>query len=239
MNALILAAGKGTRLYPLTLDRPKALVEVGGITLLERAILKLSHDGFRRIIVNIHHFGDQLMAFLQSHSWPEVEIIISDEREQLLDTGGAIKRAGKFLLGSSFLVYNVDVVTDLNLMDLYQSHTLNNPLATLAVSQRPTTRLLYFDKQMLLKDRVSKKPSNDVSSPAKDSYQTFAFSGIHIVSDKILDLMPMEDVFSILDLYLKLCKTYPIMGYDHTGIFWMDLGTVEKIQVFEKNHIHY
>ncbi|HOE59213.1 MAG TPA: nucleotidyltransferase family protein [Bacteroidales bacterium] len=233
MNALILAAGRGTRLYPLTLRRPKALIEVGGISLLERAILKLSNEGFQRIIINVHHFGDQIIAYLQAHAWPNVEIIISDEREELLDTGGAIKHAGKFLEGAPFLVYNVDVVTDLKLMDLCRFHNNNNPLATLAISQRPTARQLYFDERMLLKGRAIMKPADEALTHAVDVFRTFAFSGIHVVSEKIFDLMPSQDVFSIMDFYLELCKSYPIMGYDHTGIFWMDLGTIENLQLFE------
>ena len=118
-------------------------------------------------------------------------------------------------------------------MDLCRFHNNNNPLATLAISQRPTARQLYFDERMLLKGRAIMKPADEALTHAVDVFRTFAFSGIHVVSEKIFDLMPSQDVFSIMDFYLELCKSYPIMGYDHTGIFWMDLGTIENLQLFE------
>ena len=147
MKALILAAGLGTRLMPLTADIPKALVKVGGMTLLERAVRKLDSEGFSEIIVNVHHHGPKVIEFLAQLEVPGVNIAISDETGQLLDTGGGILKARWFLDGKEpFLVYNVDIITTLSLRKLFDDHLHNQCLATLAVSDRETSRYLLFDR---------------------------------------------------------------------------------------------
>ncbi len=234
MKAFILAAGKGTRLRPLTEHRPKALLEVGKITLLERAIVKLKGEGFNDIVVNIHHLGDQIINFLNAKKWEGVKVSISDERDSLLDTGGAMKKAWPLFENQPVLVYNVDVSTALNLRELVKTHKSSGSIATLAVSQRKTSRYLLFDEQLLLCGIRNKAAGTEdlrrqVSTPIE-----LAFSGIHIANPELVHYFPQEDVFSIWDVYLKACISLPVKGFDHTGTFWIDLGKPEDFNKFEE-----
>jgi MurNAc alpha-1-phosphate uridylyltransferase len=150
MKAMILAAGLGTRLKPLTDDRPKALVEIGGVTLLELTIAKLIDNGFDEIVVNVHHFSEMLTSFIRSKDFG-VKTHISDESDRLMDTGGGIVKAARFLDGSDpFLVHNVDIITDIDLRLLYDSHKQSDALATLAVGKRESSRVFLFDSNMNL-----------------------------------------------------------------------------------------
>ncbi|MCB0707694.1 MAG: nucleotidyltransferase family protein [Saprospiraceae bacterium] len=231
MKAFILAAGLGTRLSPLTLDRPKALVEVGGMPLLEFALRYLRSCGFDEFVINVHHFADQLIHFIEQKRSEGFHIQVSDERDALLDTGGAIKKARPFLEDSdSFLVYNADIVTDLDLRHFHDFHLKNNFLACLAIRERASSRYFHFDQSWELKAWSNAKDGSEKGPfPADVMPYKRAFSGIHMLSPKIFDLFPEESVFSIVDVYMKHCYKQPIFGYDHTETQWIDAGKLSTI----------
>jgi NDP-sugar pyrophosphorylase family protein len=235
MKAFILAAGLGTRLAPFTVDRPKALVELNGVTLLERAIRKVNELELSEIIVNIHHFGDQIIDFLNKNKYFNYQIVISDEREQLLDTGGAILKA-KDLLGSEepFLLYNVDVLSAIDLMSFTAFHTQKGGLATMAVRQRVTDRYLLFDQDMQLSGWKNLKTAEVKISRPGMILNNFAFSGIQIIEPEIFPLITETGKFSLIDLYLRLAKDEAIFGYHDPSDYWMDLGKPDQLAEAEK-----
>ena len=236
MNAMIFAAGLGTRLRPLTNDRPKALVEVNGKTLLEHNIVKLKVAGFDRIVVNIHHFGEQIIEFLNAHDNFGIDIRVSDERHQLLDTGGGIKHAiPLFDLTQPILIHNVDIISDIDLRNLYVKHFDNASMhdgaspsgATLAVHQRKTSRYLQFTDDMRLCGWTNVK-TGEVKGELGEA---FAFAGIHVIDPSLLPYLLAQDadVFSIIDFYLKVCNEIAISGADVTGREWVDCGKPEAL----------
>lgn len=230
MKAMIFAAGLGTRLRPLTNDRPKALVELEGQTLLERCIHRLIEQGVEEIVLNIHHFGRQIIDFLESHDHFGMTIHISDERDQLLDTGGGLKRAASWLDDAPFIVHNVDILTNLDLKAMYQAHLESEALATLAVRDRPTSRYLLFDPEKRLCGwHHAQKDIYRFCRPT-ETYRQWAFSGMHIISPQIFDLMPEADAFSIIDLYLDLGGEHRIMAYPHQQDLWMDVGKPQHLE---------
>lgn len=236
INAMIFAAGLGTRLKPYTTNCPKALVELAGKPLLEHCILKLKAFGVDRIVINVHHFADQIEEFLLSKANFDMDIRISDERELLLDTGGAIKKAKSlFIPNAPILIYNVDILSSLKLEDLFAAHKSNQALATLNLRDKNTSRCLCFNKEGLLSGW-----KNDASGEVKIVNETintsdaFSFSGIHIIESQLLDLIEEEAVFSIIDLYLRLAKSYRIAGYYDSSDLWMDLGKPEQLLLAEE-----
>lgn len=235
MKAFILAAGLGTRLAPFTLQKPKALVELKGITLLERAIRKVNELDISEIIINVHHFGDQIVEFLASKQNFNLPISVSDERGALLDTGGAILKA-KHLLGNTepFLLYNVDVLSSIDLGSFLSYHSEKAGLATLAVRERPTDRYLFFDNYMQLSGWRSIKTGEVKTSRPCDHPKNFAFSGIQIIEPQLLSLITETGKFSIIDLYLRLAKNEAIYGYHDISEYWMDLGKPDQLTAAEK-----
>lgn len=239
MKAMIFAAGLGTRLKPLTDHRPKALVPIGGRPMLERAILRLKAAGFDHLIVNIHHFGQQIIDFLEEKQNFGLRIDISDEREKLLDTGGALRKAAPFLRGEEpFLVYNTDIYTDLDLKEFYWNHWNSNALATLLVSKRASSRFLYFDMEGNLKGWQNQK-TGEVKSCfpdfSPDRYLPLAFGGIHVLSPAVLSyLEAWEEKFSIIDFYLSIAGREKIRGERKDGIGWIDMGKPETLAAAEK-----
>ena len=233
MKALLLAAGLGTRLRPLTDHRPKALVEVGGLPLLEIAVRRLKYFGFRELVVNIHHFGEQVIDFLAWHQNFGLNIALSDERDLLLDTGGAIRKA-RLLLGETdpFLVYNVDVVTSLDLPAMIEWHRQSGGLATLAVRRRPTSRYFLFDPTGRLQGWRNKRSGEERwCAPAGNPGEVleWAFSGIHVLDPAIFDLLPEQAVFSIVDAYLMLGREHRILAYPHDHDDWVDCGKPDSL----------
>lgn len=226
MKALILAAGLGTRLGALTKSRPKALVEVGGITLLEFAIRKVYAAGIREIVVNVHHFAHQIESFCNRFELPGLLIQLSDERDMLLGTGGAIRHATQLLdNGKPFLIYNTDIITDLDLRKLISAHKESDALATLAVRDRISSRKLHFDAKWHLKAWSDSRTGAEKGSiKVKNLHRHRSFSGIHVLSPKIFSLLPNEDFFSIIDVYIAQCADSPILGFDHSDTIWMDAG---------------
>jgi NDP-sugar pyrophosphorylase family protein len=235
VKAMILAAGLGTRLRPLTNDRPKALVEVAGRTLLEITLARLRSFGIRDVIINTHHFANRVAEFLRAHADFGMHIEISQE-EILLDTGGGLKRAEHFFLQATgdadepFLLHNVDVLSDVDFSAMLSFHRKNRALATLAVQDRPTSRYLLFDEHYVLCGR--RAGSDGVSEVVRDVSETRlrAFSGIHIISPRIFSLMNEQGVFSIIPVYLRLAaQGEAILGFPADQYYWRDLGRPEHI----------
>jgi len=234
MKAMILAAGLGTRLKPYTDDKPKALVQIGEHTLLEHTIFRLIEYGFDEIMVNTHHFSQMLIDFVNSHDFG-VKINISDESDRLLDTGGGIVKAENFLNGEEpFLVHNVDIITDIDLKLLYQSHSNTTSIATLSVSKRESSRVFLFNDKMNLsgwKNNLTGKII--IPDSSRQPLTEYAFSGIHIISPEIFSLINSKGPFSIVDAYLSLCSKYDIKGYDVSNNFVIDVGKPHNIPMAE------
>ena len=236
MKAMIFAAGLGTRLKHLTSDRPKALVEINGIPLLELVIKKLKNAGFDNLIINVHHYADQIIHFLAVNNNFGAHIEISDERDQLLDTGGGLKKASWFLKGEKpFLVHNVDIISDINLNELYQYHLKKKPLATLAVKERHGSRFLLMNREdMICGWRNDKTSKEIIVKPKEINLRKIAFSGIHVIDPDIFNYINEQGSFSITNVYLRLASNYPIIGYEHPDSYWMDLGKPENLQEAER-----
>lgn len=238
MKAFIPAAGLGSRLRPLTDDKPKALVEVGGMTMLERTIRNLAQGGFRNFVVNVHHFGDQIIDYLAANDNFGYDIKISDERDMLRDTGGALKHAAPLLKGEGkFLIHNVDIVSNLDIPWFVGRSLVSDADATLLVSDRQTSRYLLFDDKDLLVGWTNIK-TGEVKTPFKDlrpdDCKKKAFAGIHVFSAGMLSLMPAwPDKFSIIDFYLKLCRSYQIEAVEYPSLQLKDLGTPAAVAAFK------
>ncbi len=239
MKAMIFAAGFGTRLKPITNTIPKALVPVLGKPLLEHVIEKLKLAGFDEIIINIHHFGEQIIDFIASKDNFGIRIEFSDECERLLDTGGAIKKAAWFIKeDESILIHNVDILSDIDLAALYNQHIKNNSMATLVVSERETARYLLFDKSDRLQGWVNEK-TGETKSPHPDfnylNYQKLAFSGIHVISADALKLMEeLPDKFSIIDFYLSICNKTNVQSYLSNESSMIDVGKLDSLKEAER-----
>lgn len=231
MRAMILAAGLGTRLKEETASGPKALVEVGGKTLLEHALGKLKNEGISEVVVNVHHFAQQVIRFLTSRDFG-MTVHISDESGKLLDTGGALKKASEFFPGDDpVLICNVDVLTDMRLGDLVEAHLRTGALATLAVRKRETSRYLCFNREKRLVGWINKKTGERKVAVPEDFDQAveMAFSGIHVIHPGIFERMPREDRFSIIDLYLGLAGDCLINGYFDESDWWIDVGKTDEL----------
>lgn len=235
MKAMIFSAGMGTRLSPITQTTPKALAKINGIPLLEIVIKRLIRFGFKELIINVHHFADEIEAFVQSKKKFGVNISFSDERKQLLDTGGGLKHASWFFNDAKpFLVHNVDVLSNIDLKSLIDFHIHSKALATLAVRTRKTSRLLFFNSDNHLcgwenvKTGERKNVFNDLTG------SPFAFSGIQVIDPVIFKLIEEEGKFGIIDVYLGLAKKYPICAYIHDTDMWLDIGNPENLSKAEK-----
>jgi mannose-1-phosphate guanylyltransferase len=236
MKAMVLAAGLGTRLRPLTDDRPKALVEVGGRTLLEITLARLRAFGIHDVIVNVHHFADKVISFLAEHKNFAMHIEVSRE-DVLLDTGGGLKKASWFFpehsdpAGEPFILHNVDVVSTIDLQRIVQFHQNNQALATLAVQQRESSRLLLFDEQLQLCGRRAGREAKPEIVRAAPKNKALAFSGIHVISPRLLTLMKEEGIFSIIDTYLRLAGSgEKIIAFRADDYYWRDLGKPADLQ---------
>jgi NDP-sugar pyrophosphorylase family protein len=241
MNAMIFAAGLGTRLRPYTNDRPKALVEVNGKPLIEWAIRRLLYCGFNNIVINVHHFADQLTDFLKKNKGFGARIAISDERDLLLDTGGAIKKAQSLLGDEPFLIYNTDILSDYPLDELYQDHLNSKALASLLVRQRQSSRYLLFDESMQLCGWKNVKTGAEKIAREALLTHPFAFSGIHVVSPAIFELFPETAVFSIIDVYLKAAESLLLRGVEDERGIWLDVGKIPALAKAEQlvREIHF
>lgn len=228
---MIFAAGLGTRLRPHTNDRPKALVEVGGKTLLQHVIERLKNAGVTEVTVNVHHFADKVENFLKKKENFGLKINISDERDLLLETGGGLKKARKYLDGDApFIVHNTDILTDFDLRKMYNKSIKNQAIATLAVRNRETSRYLLFEKetQQLTGWKNIKTDEVKAARPVENSF-ALAFSGVSILHPRIFDFMPEEDAFSIIPVLLNAAKTENIQAYQHDESFWLDVGKLPAL----------
>ncbi len=238
---MIFAAGLGTRLYPITKDRPKAMAEVNGITLLEHNIRFIAAQGFDEIIVNVHHFADKVIDFLESQNNFGLKIEVSYEKE-LLDTAGGLTKAAVFFDDEDFLLYNVDVVSNIDLQKMLAHHQQNKAIATLAIRQRETSRYLLFDENQhlagwrnkstgeeLLVSTRSRAPQRETTTDSV-SLREFAFSGIHIISPQMLPLLGKVRKHSLTPFYLEIAIEHTIAGYVHNDDAWFDCGKPETLE---------
>ncbi len=232
MKAMLFAAGLGTRLKPFTENHPKALAIVNGKTLLERNILYLKSFGITEIILNIHHFGNQIISFLKENNNFGCNIQISDESNEVLETGGGLLKAQNFFTDENFLVMNVDILTTLNINEFIQFHQHKNALISLAVSERESTRKLMFDKEMQLCGWKNLKTSEEIICNP-NVYKLLAFSGIHIINATIFSLIEERGKFSIMQVYMRLMRNTKICGFEHSDIL-IDVGKPEAIIGAEK-----
>ena len=252
MKAMVLAAGLGTRLRPLTDDRPKALVEVGGRTMLEITLERLKRFGVHEAIVNTHHYAEKIEEYLRAHDGFGMRIEISRE-DTLLDTGGGLKKAAWFFLDGDFqargargaargesidecpdepfLVHNVDVVSTVDLGAMVRAHRESGALATLAVQARSTSRYLLFDEDGRLAGRRKGTDGEPEWVGSHKSATALAFCGIHVIAPRIFAEMKQEGVFSIIDAYIELArKGERVMAYRADGAQWRDLGRPESVE---------
>jgi NDP-sugar pyrophosphorylase family protein len=246
MKAMILAAGLGTRLRPLTDTRPKALVEINGRTLLEITLARLRAFGITEVIINVHHFANQIIDYLHSKNNFNLRIEISREDDLLLDTGGGLKKASWFFLGDParldepFLLHNVDVLSTIDFAQMLQFHNDHHALATLAVQSRPSSRQLLFDNSLHLRARAtgptqtavachSERSEESASSESQPAFShpllPLAFSGIHLISPRLLPLLTEAGPFSIIDSYIRLsAQSQKILAFRADHYYWRDLG---------------
>jgi NDP-sugar pyrophosphorylase family protein len=235
MKAMILAAGLGTRLRPLTDNRPKALVEIAGRTLLEIILCRLQSFRIREVIINTHHFADMVVEYLKKNANFGMRIEISHE-ETLLDTGGGLKKAAWFFLEDRghmeepFLLHNVDVISTIDLERMVQFHREHKALATLAVQKRETSRYLLFDEQGQLCGRQAGRDKAPQMARPCQPVQALAFSGVHIISPRLLSLMTEQGAFSIVQTYLRLAgQGEKILAFRGDEYYWRDLGRPENV----------
>lgn len=238
MNAFIFAAGLGTRLKPLTDTMPKALVPVGGKPLLYHVIEKLKSAGIKKIVINIHHFGDMIIEYVKENNNFGIEIVFSDERQMLLETGGAIKHAVDLLGDEPFLIHNVDILSNVDIKALINAHTESNSAATLLVSKRNSTRALLFSSDGNL-TAWTNKTTGEVKTPYSDieisNLNEFAFSGIHIFTPRLFKYFgAYPEKFSIIDFYLNTCKEENIKAYTQDGLQLLDVGKLDSLEKAEE-----
>jgi NDP-sugar pyrophosphorylase family protein len=234
MEAFILAAGLGTRLKPITDSIPKALVKINGISLLEILLKRLVKFSVDRIVINVHHFGDQIIDFLQANNNFGVNLSISDERRLLLDTGGGLKKAFKLLQEDNFIIHNVDILTNLDISSFMNFHIDNGHIATLAVQKRESSRYFLFDDRKLLCGWENVITGEKIiSRNSTGTLSRYAFSGIHAGSRDLHQLMPDKEVFSMVDFYLSIAKTHQITYFNHSDTAFIDIGKKENLPVAE------
>ena len=236
MKALILAAGLGTRLQPFTLHHPKALAVVNGKTLLQRNVEYLQQQGITELIVNVHHFPDQIINAIETNNGWGSKISISDETDAVLETGGGLQKAALYFeKEESFVVMNVDMLTTLPLTKMIQQHETNKPLATLAITDRTSSRYLLFDANNKLcgwRNMATLEEKGAVLGYTETDKQALvakAFSGIHVINTQIFNLIEQQGKFSLIDVYMSLCGSHTIEGFNHSDSLLIDVGKPESI----------
>ena len=238
MNAFIFAAGLGTRLKPLTDTMPKALVPVAGKPLLAHVVEKLKAAGCKKIVINIHHFGDMIVDYVKSQGNFGIDIVFSDEREMLLETGGAIKHAVELLGNEPFLIHNVDILSNVDIKALWEEHLNSGSAATLLVSKRSSSRALLFDAESNL-TAWTNKTTGEVKTPYESvdiaSLEELAFSGIHVFSPSLFKYFgEYPEKFSIIDFYLNTCKSEKIKAFTQEGLQLLDVGKLDSLEKAEE-----
>lgn len=234
MKALIFAAGKGTRLRPFTDHHPKALARVNGVPLLERNIRYLKGFGITDFVINVHHFGSQITEFLKNQDNFGCRIEISDESEELLETGGGLVFARRFLdHGEDFLIMNADILTDINITDLVNYHKKIKDFATLAVSDRESSRKLLFNDELVLRGWLNVQTGEQRLAEFNKGFRALAFSGVHCINPVIFEKIKRKGKFSVMEEYLDLMQTEQIHGFVHDSIL-IDVGRPESVTEAEK-----
>jgi NDP-sugar pyrophosphorylase family protein len=233
MKAMVLAAGLGTRLRPLTDGRPKALVEINGRTLLEITLARLREFGVCDVIVNVHHFADMVVEYLAAKQNFGMRIEVSRENV-LLDTGGGLNKAAWFFLQNKgdepFLLHNVDVISNLDLTRMVEFHRSQEAVATVAVQARRSSRQLLFDDEGLLCGRRLEKEGLTQLARHAGTFQPLAFCGVHVISPRLLKMLTEDGAFSIIESYLRLAGDgEKITAFRADGVYWRDLGTVDSL----------
>lgn len=236
MDALVFAAGLGTRLRPLTDRRPKAMIEVGGVPMLERVARRLVAAGADRIIVNTHPFPEQIERFVAARDGFGVEVVFSHEKDAPLETGGGLRHAAPLLRGRApFFMHNADILTDLDLGAMYRAHGKSGALATLAVNDRETTRYLLFDDAGLCGHEDTRSGSVSEARPARGAVRRWAFCGVHVAGPELPSLLTERGAFSIIEPYLRLAGAgYRILSHDIGDLVWVDIGSPEKLERAEE-----
>lgn len=236
MKGMIFAAGLGTRLRPLTDDKPKALVEVGGKPMLQRVIEKFKAAGVTDIVVNVHHFAEKIISFLDSNNNFGLSIHVSDERERLLDTGGAILKARRWLDGDEpFMVHNADIVTDFDISAMLREHVGTGAAVTMLVDHRDTSRYLLFDSDRVMRGWMNTKTAERLPDGLDISDLTpLAFGGVHILSPSRvyskMENFSTDEKFSIIPFYASLCQSDKLIGYTPDGHYdWIDVGRPDTL----------
>jgi len=233
MNAIsqgmIFAAGLGTRFKPWTDQHPKALAIVNGKSLLQRNIEYLQQAGIYKVVVNVHHFADQILSALRDNNGWGSTINISDETDAVLETGGGLKKAAPLFDNGPILIINVDILTDLDLGAMIRFHDKEAPLATLAITNRVTSRYFLFDDDNTLCGWQNTKTGEEKISRQAAPMIPKAFSGVHIISPELLPLITREGKFSMVDVYLDLARQHTIKGYDHSYSRFIDVGKPESV----------
>ena len=234
MKAMIFAAGLGTRFKPWTDQHPKALAVVNGKNLLQRNIEYLQQYEINDVVVNVHHFPEQVLEAIEKNKGWGSKVTISDETDNLLDTGGGLLKARKHLQGDTFLTINVDILTEINLKYFLAKHQQENSLITVAISNRKTSRYLLFNKyNRLIGWRNTKTAEEKIVIKAKDIFEK-AYSGIAIFEPSVFDLVKLKGKFSLIDLYLSLAPENKIAGFDHSGEKLIDVGKPDSVEQAEK-----
>lgn len=230
MKAMIFAAGLGSRLKPWTDHHPKALAIVNEKSLLQRNIEYLQKHNIIEVIVNVHHFADKVIDAIKINKGWGSEVTISDETDEVLETGGGLKKAGWYFENTTdFVVMNADILTDMDMSAMITQHKQQQPLATLAVSNRDTSRYFLFDEKNILSGWRNVKTGEERIVRNADTLIQKAFSGIHVINTGLLQLIKQEGKFSMVDVYLDLAKEHIISSYDHTGKQLVDVGKPESI----------
>jgi len=224
-RAMILAAGMGSRLRPLTNKTPKALLLYKGKPMLEHVMLKLKGAGITEVIINVHHRAEQIIDYVLENNGFGLKVIFSDEEDQLMDTGGGILKAKIFFEGQgAFIVYNIDIFSNIDLKQLLKAHEAGDQLATLAVKKRDTSRNFLMNDQNLLCGWRNNQTGEEIITRNEEGLRGTAFSGIHVLDDRIFPLLLEEGPFSITKAYLELSKKYPIYLYNHSKDHWVDMA---------------
>jgi len=235
MQGMIFCAGLGSRLKPFTNKQPKAMVKLAGKPFLYHIIKKFERLGVSQIVVNVHHFAEQIIAFIKQSDF-KTSIAISHEKEILLDTGGGLKKAHTLFHPSEpIIIHNVDVMTNIDLSEMINQHKRNRALATLAIRKRYSSRQLLFSDDLVLKGWQNNKTNEQILVGKYTDLKAYGFSGIHIVSPQLIEMLPnTEGAFPIIPQYLELAKSHLIQGYLHDDDVWLDLGTPERLQQAEE-----
>lgn len=235
--AMLFAAGLGTRLKPFTNEHPKALAQVNGKTLLQHNIQYLQSYGINRVVVNVHHFANQIIDVVNENKGWGSDIIFSDETTEVLETGGGLQKASSlFNEAENIVVMNVDILTNLNITNMFQQHLQSSALATLAVSNRTSSRYFIFNNYNRLCGWMNIKTNEIKGLKIFDEtiHQKMAFSGLHIINKRLFSLIKQQGKFSMVDVYLDLMNTQHIMAFNHSGDKFVDVGKPESIAIAEQ-----